>query len=364
MDLTRLSPTTRQTTRALQEIQSQRASLVDVDVLETPAPSTLHPMDITDRLSSTSNTCGGQERPSPDEAVIMARGRRLVPITFSPDIRVSPARTRTTATSNLATVMSSRLMLPVTRSSPRKRLRLQDSPPERQTPLPIISSLYSPSPDKQRRSPVAKRLRLSPTSQQPTSSSVRPDVAIKALSHAQLTSLVTSLLTRHPDLTTEVNRLIPTPDLSHHEDNLNFLKKNIYKALPSSRLLDSKNDSFAYNRVSVHLLAFKKTLSDGLKSLVESQQWTSVVDYVTMAWAFVRSTPVWNNPCHNTIRRTCFKSLSLACLKALKEGNLCSDPEDSKRILNKLDRMKVDSDEILICRKYVEFMASSRNNNL
>ena len=102
-----------------------------------------------------------------------------------------------------------------------------------------------------------------------------------------------------------------------------------------------------------------------------------------MAWAFVRSvtrvlfvvtatldlyccrsTPVWNNPCHNTIRRTCFKSLSLACLKALKEGNLCSDPEDSKRILNKLDRMKVDSDEILICRKYVEFMASSRNNNL
>ena len=64
----------------LQEIQSQRASLLDVDVLETPAPSTLHPMDITDRLSSTSNTCGGQERPSPDEAVIMARGRRLVPI--------------------------------------------------------------------------------------------------------------------------------------------------------------------------------------------------------------------------------------------------------------------------------------------
>ena len=126
----------------LQEIQSQRASLVDVDVLETPAPSTLHPMDITDRLSSTSNTCGGHERPSPDEAVIMARGRRLVPITFS------PARTQKTATSNLATVMSSRLMLPVTRSSPRKRLRLQDSPPERQTPLPIISSLYSPSPDK------------------------------------------------------------------------------------------------------------------------------------------------------------------------------------------------------------------------
>ena len=81
---------------------------------------------------------------------------------------------------------------------------------------------------------------------------MRPDVAIKALSHAQLTSLVTSLLTRHPDLTTEFNRLIPTPDLSHHEDNLNFLKKNIYKALPTSRLLDLKKDSFAYNRLKLN----------------------------------------------------------------------------------------------------------------
>merc|ERR1711902_370036 len=115
---------------------------------------------------------------------------------------------------------SSRLMLPVTRSSPRKRLRLQDSPPERQTPLPIISSLYSPSPDKQRRSPVAKRLRLSPTSQQPASCNVRPEIAIKALSHGQLTNLVTSLLALHPDLTSEVSKLIPIPDLSHHEDSL------------------------------------------------------------------------------------------------------------------------------------------------
>ena len=164
MDLTRLTPTTRQTTRALQvtrisyvylQYQTNRCRTGN-SVAESKFvgcrcswnSSTIHPMDITDRFSSTSNTCGGQERPSPDEAVIMARGRRLVPITFSPDIRVSPARTRTTATSNLATVMSSRLMLPVTRSSPRKRLRLQDSPPESQTPLPIISSLYSPSPDK------------------------------------------------------------------------------------------------------------------------------------------------------------------------------------------------------------------------
>ena len=46
---------------------------------------------------------------------------------------------------------------------------------------------------------------------------------------------------------------------------------------------------------SVHLLAFKNTISDGMKSLVESQQWTSVVDYVKMAWAFVRSVASHNN---------------------------------------------------------------------
>ena len=46
---------------------------------------------------------------------------------------------------------------------------------------------------------------------------------------------------------------------------------------------------------SVHLLAFKNTISDGMKSLVESQQWTSVVDYVNMARAFVRSVASHNN---------------------------------------------------------------------
>ena len=128
MDLTRLTPTTRQTTRAL---QVTRISYV--------------------YLQYQTNRC--------------RTGNSVAESKFV----------------GCRSVMSSRLMLPVTRSSPRKRLRLQDSPPERQTPLPIISSLYSPSPDKHRRSPVAKRLRLSPTSQQPTSSSVRPDVGIKAL---------------------------------------------------------------------------------------------------------------------------------------------------------------------------------------
>ena len=178
---------------------------------------------------------------------------------------------------------SSRLLLPSSRDPPRKRLRLQDSPPERQR-LPVVSSLYSPSPDKQRHSPVAKRLKLSPRPEP----SISPEIAVKGLSHGQLTNLISNLLTNHPQLKTEVTQLLPAPDLSCYEENLNYLKKNIYKALPNSRLVESKNDSLAYNRVSVHLLAFKKCLSEGLKSLLDSQQWLSVVDFVIMAWSFVR----------------------------------------------------------------------------
>ena len=162
-----------------------------------------------------------------------------MPLTFSPDIRQSPARNKMTSKMTPASV---RLMLPSTRSSPRKRLRLQDSPPQRQSPLPVISSLYSPSPDK-RRSPVSKRLRLSPTSQ---ASDVSPEIAIKALSHNQLTNLLSSLLTRYPEI--QEGLVLPTPDLTHHEENLNALVKNIYKAMPVSRLTETKSDSVAYNR--------------------------------------------------------------------------------------------------------------------
>ena len=111
----------------MQEIQAQRPSLLVVEEAEVP----LLPMDITQRLSSTSNTCSSlQAGPSPDEAVIVARGRRSLPLTFSPDVRVSPV-TRTRP----ATVVSSRLMLPATRWVLASQV---SSPPHPHTPLPQV----------------------------------------------------------------------------------------------------------------------------------------------------------------------------------------------------------------------------------
>ena len=362
-----VSPTTRQTTRALQEIQSQRPNLLivdgDDDIDITPLP--MHPIDITDRMRWTANFDDSMvtPNPSPDEMVIQARGRRQIPLTFSPDINHTPLRQQIQRAKLSALAQSptrtqpSRLMLPSskTRCSPRKRLTLNDSPPSSNA-FSTLSSLYSPSPDKLKRSPLAKKMRLDHTG----NSSLKPEVAIKGLSHAQLTDLIGSLMSFHPELRTEVASLLPTPDLSHYEESLNYLKKNIYKALPSSRL-ETKTDSLAYNRVSVHLLAFKKAVCEGMKTLIESQQWLSAIDYTVMAWGYVKATPVWSNPPHNNVRKTCFKTLATSCMRALKEGNFKAD--QWLNIKGKLEKLKSESDEILVCVKYIDFIMSNGNNN-
>ena len=363
-----VSPTTRQTTRALQEIQSQRPNLLimdgEDDINITPIP--MHPIDITDRMRWTANFDDSMvaPNPSPDEMVIQARGRRQIPLTFSPDINHTPLRqqiqrAKVSALAQSPTRMqTSRLMLPAskTRCSPRKRLTLNDSPPSYGS-ISDISNLYSPSPDKIKQSPLAKRIRMD----QSGSYSVKPEIAIKGLSHSQLTDLVGNLLIFHPELRNEVATLLPTPDFTHHEETLNYLKRNIYKALPSSRL-ETKTDSLAYNRVSVHLVAFKKSVCEGMKTMLESQQWLSAIDYTVMAWGYVKATPVWANPPHNNVRKTCFKTLATGCMRALKEGNFKAD--QWLNIKGKLEKLKSENDEILVCIKYIDFIMNNGNNNV
>ena len=93
-----------------------------------------------------------------------------------------------------------------------------------------------------------------------------------------------------------------------------------FQALPATRL-ESKTDSLAYNRVSVHLVAFKRALCEQAKTLADAGQWRAAADHAQTAWAYVRATPVWDNPPHNNVRRQCFKALSANCLHALKKGD-------------------------------------------
>eukprot|EP00088_Acartia_fossae_P005121 TRINITY_DN12238_c0_g1_i12.p1 TRINITY_DN12238_c0_g1~~TRINITY_DN12238_c0_g1_i12.p1 ORF type:complete len:314 (-),score=90.22 TRINITY_DN12238_c0_g1_i12:444-1316(-) len=286
--------------------------------------------------------------------VIQARGRRQIPLTFSPDITRSPLRQRIQGLQYEMQQHNSRLMLPIqTRSSPRKRLTLSDTPPSAHG---IASSLYSPSPDRIRISPLAKRQKIENCSV----NGVDPEIAIKAISKKQLENVMEKLLLNHPELRQEVSRLVPTPDLSHMEEELNFLKKNIYKSLPNTRL-ESKTDSLAYNRVSVHLQTFKKRLVESSKSLTDGEQFTSLVDYCIMAWGVVKATPEWDNPPHNSIRKSCFKHLSTSVMKALKDGKFSRDQLVS--IQKKLNNLKGDSDELMVCIKFLDFyLADSRKS--
>jgi len=393
-----LSPTTRRTTRVLQEMQAQRGingifALDDMRIsnnatlttLTPPTTQVLRPANNTaaptntNQVLRTTNNALFQTTPdntanrvnnepliperrrlsgnfddsfgqagSPDEMVIQARGRRQVPLTFSPDINHTPLRQQMQRAKLAAMSQSSgsRLLLPNSniRTSPRKRLTLSDTPP----PTSCISQVYTPSPDKLKMSPLTKRVRIDPALH-----NVNPETAIKGLSHSQLISLMGSILQRHPELVEEVHTMLPSPDLTPMEEKLNYLKRNIYKALPNTRL-ESKTDSMAYNRVSIHLTMFKKAVVDSVKSLLEGQQWLAIIDYTVMAWAYVQATPVWENPSHNNIRKTCFKSLAASCMTALKKGNFKA--EQCEEIKKKLSKLKADSDEIVICLKHLEEM--------
>merc|ERR1719225_1519278 len=287
---------------------------------------------------------------SPDEQVIQARGRRQVPLTFSPDINTTlstPLRQQM-ARAKLAAMSQAggRLMLPQshTRTSPRKRLTLSDSPPS--SGPSCLSTVFTPSPDKLKISPLSKKVKVDPTLQ-----STSPETAIKGLSHSQLIELVTGILTNHPDLVTEVHTMIPAPDLAPLEEKLHYLKRNIYKALPSTRL-ESKTDSMAYNRVSLHPTTFKRAVVESVKTLLESHQWLAVIDFTVFAWAYVAATPVWQNPSHNNIRKTCFKTLAASSMTALKKGNFSKD--EGEEIKKKMIKLREASEEINICLKYLE----------
>ena len=415
-----LSPTTRQTTRALQEIQAQRLSgIFAIDemritpnnnpgangMLTPPAagdharpvannvlrptnpqthnnvnhmnilnifnnlnnspdmdnmPTNLTPLMPERRRLSGNFELSDHHEQSPDEAVIQARGRRSIPLTYSPDINHTPLRQQMQRAKLAALSQggsSSRLLLPGSRegvrTSPRKRLTLNDTPPSSSIPSPNLGHLFHPSPEKVgKTSPLTKKLKLDPTV-----SGTSPEVAMKGLNQVQLTSLLSSLLDRHPELREEVRQLMPNPDLSPLEERLNYLKRNIYKALPSTRL-ESKTDSMAFNRVSTHLATFKRAAVEQLKPLLEGEQWVGVLDYSVLAWGYVKATPVWENPTHNNTRKSCFRALAAASMTALRRGHFTG--EELTGIRAKMAKLQVDSDEVVVCLKYIDDMGQGK----
>jgi hypothetical protein len=239
---------------------------------------------------------------SPDEMIIRQRGRRSASIFWSPEkIRSS------------LTPLKSPMTL---RSSPRKRLLLTDITPI--TPDQFTPRKSSANPTKQT-FPGGKRLKFDEKPIAQTNTSVPLSVALKGMSHDQLIAIIGGLVKEQPELEQKIRSELPTPDISHMEEQLNNAKKNIYKCLPNSRLAN-KTDSISYSRAATHLNTFKKTIVDQTCRLHDSKNWDALLDYTKMAWTYVKATPLWDNHSHNTCRRNCFKILSQNLYVCLKYG--------------------------------------------
>ncbi|XP_063829005.1 uncharacterized protein LOC135078337 [Ostrinia nubilalis] len=293
--------------------------------------------------------------PSPDELLIQQRGRKRLPTTWSPDIdlkrnssfhsliRTPPKNTGRFSPPKLGVTL---------RSTPRKRLLLGDVERIPLTPEKIdFSDISTPQKFKitspVKATPPSKRSRV----EKLTEFKGPIDVALKGLSPTQLINMIKTITYKHPEVEDEIRKDMPVPDLSPLEERLNYLKSNIFKSLPTSRLT-SKTDSPAYSRVATHLAAFKKCVVDQGKVLVESQHWESVLEYVFLAWSYVRATPVWDNQPHNAQRKQCFRALTNYCMTALKKGGM--SPDVLIDVQDKLQGMVADNEEIQSCLKLIQ----------
>lgn len=240
------------------------------------------------------------------------------------------------------------------RSTPRKRLLLGDAERIPLTPEKIdFSDISTPQKFKLtspiKATPPIKRPRIEKTLEAEFRGPI--DTALKGLSPTQLITMIKTITHKHPEVEHEIRRDMPKPDLAPLEERLSYLKSNVFKSLPTSRLT-SKTDSPAYSRVATHLAAFKKCVVEQGKTLVESQHWESVLQYVFLAWSYVKATPVWDNQPHNATRKQCFRALTNFCMTALKKGELEKDLLVD--VQDRLQGMVADSEDVQSCLKYVQ----------
>uniref|UniRef100_A0A336KZ93 CSON013716 protein n=1 Tax=Culicoides sonorensis TaxID=179676 RepID=A0A336KZ93_CULSO len=283
---------------------------------------------------------------SPDEQIIAARGRRS--IVWSPHHDHPLKSPLKTPTKKLATMQL--------RSSPRKRLmsdfndvNTQQNPghstPEKQIQRGLNGKCSNSTSKKIRFDDIGATSRLNPD--------IPFSKLLTGLSSDQLIQIILDSVKHEPLLEEKIRQNLPAPDLKPLEERLNILKRNIIKSLPKTRLL-SKTDSAAYSRALTHVTAFKKCIFDQSKVLAESNHWDALLDYVSMAWTYVKGTPVWDNPSHNSSRRLCFKQLILQASNALDNGGVYLGEKRLKDFDSRLKAMTLDCEDAHQCHDQIQ----------
>ncbi|XP_017122221.1 uncharacterized protein LOC108142713 [Drosophila elegans] len=307
--------------------------------------------------------------PSPDELVIRQRGRRRFTTTFSPDkvnggggagVGASGGPSmrspfQRTPTKNLQ--LTSGMIL---RSSPRKRLTMGSTPPD-PTPMETYSPIKMAT-TKQLwpGTPIVKKLKMDDRPVGQTNTDATLPSLLQGLSQDQLIELIMNNLKTASD-EEEIRRQLPTPDTSSLEQELHHAKRLIFKSLPTSRLC-KKTDAAAYSKASMHLNEFKRVLQAQAKRLHDSTHWDALVDYVTMAWQCVASTPNWESHAHNAVRRQCFKLLACSCYAAIKHGGMRLGQTRLETLERNLREWSKDYEDVLSCVNALQRTLNNRTS--
>lgn len=287
-------------------------------------------------------------------------GRRRISLNWSPD-KTTPNRLETPTAQMIVNT-------PMTlRSSPRKRLLLGDVTYNAAASLSSLTSTKTPqksqitTPNKADSStasvaanviplssPSSKRLRWDDKSVVQQNDRTPLTTMLKGLSADQLQAIIVGLIKDEPKLELKIRSNLPAADIRPLEAQLTTMKKNIFKSLPSSRLI-KKTESNAYTRAATHVAAFKKTVVDHSRLLHNTHHWDALLDYAMMAWDYVKSTPVWDNHSHNAMRRQCFKLLAAHCSAALRYGGTQLGEQRLQEFSDRINSMAADGDDISSC---------------
>lgn len=90
----------------------------------------------------------------------------------------------------------------------------------------------------------------------------------------------------------------------------------------------------------------------------DSHAFDALLDYVLIAWSYVRGLPIYDEPQHNNTRKDCFKLLTFNARGALKHGGNKIGNDRIKSFYDKCKSMANDFDEIEKCR---ELLALKKN---
>ncbi|XP_076281138.1 uncharacterized protein LOC143209413 isoform X1 [Lasioglossum baleicum] len=324
----------------------QALAVIPVNNSSSPGETVSTEVNAMDNfLNSRHGSDSWSPAPSPDELVIQKRGRRRKTIVWSPDLD--------TCKRNSLFNLSSRDHTPV--KSPTKTTMLLRSTPRKRLLLGNPNESEFTTPEKKKKSQL---LTTSSNSQSQFNGSLAS--GLRGLSREQLVDMIMDVVAEQEEsglpegekLHNVLLKKMPVADVQPLIDTLNNLKQNIHLSLLPSKLDDSSN-----NYAHIHLDVFQKAIIDQGKRLVESQHWTSVIQYVHAAWNITKQISKCDNRNVCDLSHKCFKYLTHFCHQALKRGTFTGPALDM--FADRLDTMLADCEDIKIC---LQLISEAKNN--